>query len=119
MKFAILVLDAPISHQAAATAFAFARAVVERGHQLTQVFFYSDGAQNANRLAVPTADGDDMAGQWASLAEDHRVDLVVCAVAGRRRGLREANLAPGFRLSGLGQLMEAVALADRLVTFGG
>jgi len=119
VKFALLVNDAPFSRQAAATALAFARAVLERGHEVTQVFFYFDGVLNANRLAVPAADGVDLAAEWSSLAANDHVDLVVCAVAGRRRGQREANLTPGFRLSGLGQLAEAIMLADRLVTFGG
>jgi len=35
-----------------------------------------------------------------------------------RRGIREDNLAPGFRISGLGQLVEAGTKCDRLVTFG-
>lgn len=119
LKFALLVNDAPFSHQGAATALAFARASVARGHEVTQVFFYFDGVQNANRLSVAAADGIDMADEWAALARDHGVDLVVCGVAARRRGVREANLAPEFRLSGLGQLVEAMVVADRLVTFGG
>jgi tRNA 2-thiouridine synthesizing protein D len=55
---------------------------------------------------------------WSKLASEHDVDLVVCITAGLRRGVREANLAPGFRISGMGQLIEAAILADRLVTFG-
>jgi len=35
-----------------------------------------------------------------------------------RRGIRDENLASGFRISGLGQLVEAGIEADRLVTFG-
>ena len=31
---------------------------------------------------------------------------------------RTRNIAPGFRISGLGQLIEAGIQADRLVTFG-
>ena len=38
--------------------------------------------------------------------------------AGLRRGIKEDILADGFRISGLGQLIEAGIAADRLVTFG-
>jgi len=44
--------------------------------------------------------------------------LVVCVAAAMRRGIREENLAQGFRISGLGQLVEAGTQCDRLVTFG-
>jgi len=43
---------------------------------------------------------------------------VVCIAAALRRGIKESNLAEGFRISGLGQLVEAGIQADRLVVFG-
>lgn len=118
MKFAILVTEAPFGGQAAATALAFAQAAVARGHRIERVFFYCDGVHNANRLAAPPGGEANLVRDWSKLAHDHEVDLVVCINAGGRRGLREANLAPGFRISGLGQLVESVIQADRLVPFG-
>jgi tRNA 2-thiouridine synthesizing protein D len=43
---------------------------------------------------------------------------VVCISAAQRRGLAEENVAQGFRLGGLGQLLEATLLADRFIVFG-
>jgi tRNA 2-thiouridine synthesizing protein D len=54
---------------------------------------------------------------------------VVCIAAAQRRGLMDKseskrhgkdadNIAPGFRISGLGQLIEVGIEADRLVVFG-
>ena len=118
MKFTLLVTEAPFGGQAAATALAFAGAVLARGHAIEQVFFYCDGVQNANRLAAPPSGEANLVRGWSALADEKGIDLVVCINAGSRRGLREANLAPGFRISGLGQLVEAVIQADRLVPFG-
>lgn len=118
MKFAILVNAGPFSHQAADSALAFAQAVLASEHALVRVFFYFDGVHNANRLAAPSNGERNLVRAWSKLAGDHGVDLVVCIAAGLRRGVREANLAPGFRISGLGLLVEAGILADRLVTFG-
>jgi tRNA 2-thiouridine synthesizing protein D len=118
VKFAILVTAGPFSQQAAASALAFAQAVLASDHELVRVFFYFDGVHNANRLAAPANGERNLVRAWSKLASDHGVDLVVCIAAGLRRGVREANLAPGFRISGLGQLIEAGVLADRLVTFG-
>jgi len=55
--------------------------------------------------------------------------LVVCISAAQRRGLLHADeanrqgkldndLAAGFRISGLGQLVEATLVTDRLIVFG-
>uniref|UniRef100_UPI0025E3EE1B DsrE/DsrF/TusD sulfur relay family protein n=1 Tax=Thiobacillus sp. TaxID=924 RepID=UPI0025E3EE1B len=49
---------------------------------------------------------------------DHGVDLVVCVAAAQRRGITDDVLAPGYRISGLGQLVEMGIQYDRLVTFG-
>ena len=46
-----------------------------------------------------------------------RADFAVDAAA-LRRGIKEENLAPNFRISGLGQLVETGIQAERLVTFG-
>ena len=51
-------------------------------------------------------------------AAEHKVDLVVCVAAALRRGIKEEVLAPGFRISGLGQLVDSGIKADRMVTFG-
>jgi len=67
--------------------------------------------------------------RWSKLAEEHNLDMVVCVAAAQRRGIVDegemkrngkdaTNLAPGFRISGLGQLIEAGIQADRLVVFG-
>jgi tRNA 2-thiouridine synthesizing protein D len=38
--------------------------------------------------------------------------------AALRRGIKDENLASGFRISGLGQLTEAGIQTDRTVVFG-
>ena len=70
-----------------------------------------------------------MVNRWSELAEQHGLDMVVCVAAAQRRGILDAdeakrngkdgdNIAPGFRISGLGQLIEAGIQADRLLVFG-
>lgn len=118
MNFVLLVTAGPQGSQASDSALAFAKAVLAREHGLTRVFFYGDGVLNANRLAAPPADERHPGRDWSKLAAEHQVELVVCANAAVKRGIREVNLAPGFRISGLGQLTEAMVAADRMVTFG-
>ena len=130
MKFGILVNEGPYTHEASDTAYQFAKAVLEKGHEIFRVFFYHDGVNNGTRLTVPPQDERNIVKCWSELAEKHRLDLVICIAAAQRRGLMDAaeakrhgkdahNIAPGFRISGLGQLIEAGIQADRLVVFGG
>ncbi len=118
MKFGILVNEGPYQHQASDTAYQFCKAVLAKGWQVQRVFFYHDGVNNATKLTEPPQDDRNIVQRWSRLAEEHDIDLVVCVAAALRRGIREDNLAPGFRISGLGQLVESGIQADRLVVFG-
>jgi tRNA 2-thiouridine synthesizing protein D len=118
MKFGIVVNEGPYQHQSSDSAYLFAKAAIEKGHEVWRVFFYHDGVQNASKLTEPPQDDRNIVNRWTKLAEEHKVDLVVCVAAALRRGIKPENLAQGFRISGLGQLVEAGTQCDRLVTFG-
>ena len=118
MKFGLLINEGPYNHQAADTAYQFARAALAKGHEIQRVFFYNDGVNNASRLTEPPQDDRHIVNRWSALAAEHQVDLVVCVAAALRRGIKDEVLAPGFRISGLGQLVESGIEADRLVVFG-
>jgi tRNA 2-thiouridine synthesizing protein D len=129
MKFAIQVNEGPYQHQASDTAYQFAKAALEKGHEIFRVFFYHDGVNNATRLTTPPQDDRNIVERWAALAEQHNLDMVVCVAAAQRRGLVDegeakrngkdaTNIREPFRISGLGQLVEAAIQSDRLVVFG-
>ena len=129
MKFTIQVNEGPYQHQAADSAYRFAKAALAAGHQVFRVFFYHGGVNTATRLGLPPQDDRNVTALWTALAEQYGLDLVVCVAAAQRRGLLDEheakrggkdadNIAPGFRISGLGQLIEGAIEADRLIVFG-
>ncbi len=129
MKFGILVNEGPYQHQASDSAYQFTKSALDKGHEIYRVFFYHDGVHNGSRLTTPPQDDRHITQRWTELAEEHGLDLVVCVAAAQRRGIVDKdemkrhgkdanNIAPGFHISGLGQLIEAGIEADRLITFG-
>jgi tRNA 2-thiouridine synthesizing protein D len=129
MKFTIQVNEGPYTHQASDSAYQFAKAALAQGHEIYRIFFYHDGVNNATRLTTPPQDDRNIINRWSALAAEHSLDMVVCVAAAQRRGIADAdearrngkdahNLAPGFRISGLGQLIEGGIQSDRLVVFG-
>lgn len=143
MKFAIQVNEGPYQHQASDSAYFFAKAALEKGHEISRVFFYHDGVNNSSRLTTPPQDDRNIVSRWAELAEQYKIEspttedgkevmqteLVVCVAAAQRRGVVDegeakrngkdaTNIHPAFRISGLGQLVEAAIQSDRLVVFG-
>jgi len=129
MIFSLAVYSAPYSSQAGYTAYQFAVAALNQGHSVHRVFFYQDGVHNATNLAAPPQDEFNLQQAWQRLAKDHNLDFVVCVAAALRRGILDEaeakrynkpsdNLANEFTISGLGQLVEAAVISDRLISFG-
>lgn len=129
MKFGIMVSAGPYTHQASDTAYHFTEAALKNGHEIVRVFFYHDGVNNGTSLGVPPQDDRNITTRWSALAEKYDLDMVLCVAAAQRRGLLDqdeakragkdvSNMAAGFNISGLGQLIDAGIQADRLLVFG-
>lgn len=129
MKFAVMINEGPYTHQSSDTAYQFTKAALNQGHEIFRVFFYHDGVNNGTRFTAPPQDDRHLVNRWSELGQEHGIDLVVCVAAAQRRGIIDEdeakrhgkdgdNIAPGFRISGLGQLIEAGIQADRLIAFG-
>lgn len=129
MKFSLVIYAAPYSSESAATAFRFAQSVLAQGHELYRLFFFGDGVHNASMLTVLPQDEQNLQQQWHKLIEEHGLDSVICVSSAIRRGIVDQSEAERYELSGasayssseiagLGQLIDASAHSDRMVSFG-
>jgi tRNA 2-thiouridine synthesizing protein D len=129
MKLTIQVNEGPYQHQASDSAYFFAKAALDKGHEIFRIFFYHDGVNNGTRLTTPPQDDRNVVNRWSELGKEHDLDMVICVAAAQRRGIVDdgeaerngkdaTNIADGFRISGLGQLIEGAVESDRLVIFG-
>ena len=125
MKYTLLINGGPGS-QSAETALDIAQALLASGHTLYRLFFYQSGVLLARR---ELSDAASPARRWQQLVTDTGVDAVVCISAAVRRGLISEEesrgmtphyeaVADGFQVSGLGQLAEAMAHSNRVMSFG-
>ncbi len=114
MQFLLIVLGAPGSGAASASALRFARACLAAGHGVRQVFFHADGVHAAAPPEAVAGEPDLDAG-WRTLAAAG-VPLLACSTAAARRGvvpLPAAAVQPGS----LSQLAAALAPGSRVITF--
>lgn len=130
MIYSLLVTSSPASGQTALTAARFAETLLARGHTIHRVFFLDEGVMCGSNNTVFPQDETDGVAAWVALAEDHGVELVLCIASALRYGMLDETEAgrhekpvptthPAFVVSGLGQLVDAAANSDRLVSFGG
>lgn len=130
MIYSLLVLSSPASGNGAQTAATFAQSVIERGHSIYRVFFLDAGTYTGAAAAVFPQDEANRIDPWVELAEQHGAELILCVSSALKRGMLDQSEAkryekqastihPAFTISGLGQLVDASACSDRLITFGG
>jgi len=129
MKFAIALFSPPHA-PSSRRALRFAQAALDEGHEIVRLFLYQEGVHSASSHVVSPQDELNLTQEWQTFVSDNQLDGVVCIAAALRRGVLDgdearrysrdgANLQEPWSLSGLGQLHEAVQVADRLVSFGG
>jgi tRNA 2-thiouridine synthesizing protein D len=129
MSISILVLGAPFQSEACYSAYRYAKAALETSVKVDRVFFYQSAVHSASALSCTPRDEYNLYAAWQDLKKTYQLDLVVCIAAAARRGIIDEseakrhdkvahNMSSDFELSGLGQLIEAIATTDRLITFG-
>ena len=122
MRFAVVVSAPP---SPAAQPLRLVEALLAAGHSLARVFFLRDGVRHGEP-------GSAMALAWTELQSRHpALELALCIGAAERRGIPEQAASAGnpgqvqpadharlgFIHLGLGQLVAALADADRVVDF--
>jgi tRNA 2-thiouridine synthesizing protein D len=128
MNVSLLILSEPYSSQSSLSALKYAKAALSAGHSIIRVFFYHNGAHTGSILQTPQSDEVNIQQEWVKLANEHKLDLVICIAAALKRGNLSAdeanrydrqqyNIEAPFELSGLGQLLDAQLNSDQLITF--
>lgn len=117
MRYVLAIKSPVYGGQGAYLAYQFAQALLEKQHQISQIFFFQNGVDNGNRLTDPASDEFDLVRAWQNLSREQQIPLHLCIAASQRRGIVADNLADGFVLAGLGEFSKAVLESDRLITF--
>jgi tRNA 2-thiouridine synthesizing protein D len=125
MKYSLFIYS-DNNDNGAATALSLAQAIVDSQHTLYRLFFYREGVMLAQKNSTRSLPPQNA---WQQFVHDNDLDAVVCVSAAVRRGLVSEqgsqstalayeHIASGFQVSGLGQLADALANSDRIVSFG-
>lgn len=129
MKYTLVLHCAGDDIESARTALDFAGALLTKGHEIFRIFFYGPACALANRYCEYPESQFNPYASWAAFLSQNDLEACVCIAAANRRGLfsqqqseqlsppTSATIAAPFVLTGLGQLIEACALCDRVITF--
>jgi tRNA 2-thiouridine synthesizing protein D len=118
-KLAVVVTTPPYSNLSV-TALDYIETALKSGIELVGVFFYQDGVIHANQQAQIASDEFQCIKHWQTLQQTFKLPLYLCVTAAEKRGLSDEqpnNIHSIFTVSGLGELVELVHKADRVVQF--
>ena len=113
MKFALIVRNSHLNNNYSALKFAQS-AVLQ--HTISCIYFVFDGAYTADKYIDMPTDEFNLSRSWSEFASKYNIDLLVCAASGLRRGISETNLAQGFKMGSIGQLVQSCDEADRVLS---
>lgn len=128
MQYTIVIQSSPNQNGSALAALKFSQALLASSHSIFRVFLYGEGVLVSNSQSVPPQDELKLSESWAEFIRENKIDAVVCIAAALKRGIlnqtesdRYDKSSPAmddsYDLSGLGQLIEASALSDKVITF--
>lgn len=117
----LLLLSSAPTNRLAWHAFDLANFLLSQQQKIS-VFFYQDAVHVANQLNWRPTDEPSLSQRWLSLG----IDLPVCVSAALHRGITDqdnalrhqlatVNLISGFRLTGLGELADAMLETKRII----
>ena len=129
MNFALNIQGSPYTSNSLWSALHLAEACLHEGDCIHRGFFSHDAVLGANALQAPPQDEMNLTTAWQTLGQNFELDLCLCVASCLRRGILNdseaqrfektaSNLASGFNISGLGQLIEASLVSDRVISFG-
>ena len=93
MNYVLAVKSPVYGKQGAFLAYQFAQALLEKGHVISQIFFFQDGVSNGNGLVYPANDEFNLTQAWQAFSAQHHIPLHLCVAASQRRGVVDALTA--------------------------
>lgn len=127
--YTVLITESPFNGQACANSLHFSQALLKRGHKIRSAFFYQQASIVGNQFISCTEDENNIIRQWQQFAVEQQIECGLCITSCLRQGIVDntyakqfslsvANIAPGFTIKGLTELMICINDSDRFIQFG-
>ncbi len=121
----VIAVKSPIYGKQGHFSLSICKCINQKGHEISQIFFFQDGVSNGNALVYPANDEVNLQKHWQMFSITYNIPLHLCVSASQRRGVVDNlttpttahyNLAEEFIIAGLGEFIAASLNADRVIT---
>ncbi|MBZ9610706.1 DsrE/DsrF/TusD sulfur relay family protein [Rheinheimera maricola] len=118
-RFGLLLTCNGFANQNLASVMLFARAALNKGHEIDHLFLYQDAVYSVAAHTDLPADEPDLASELAQFCQQHAIALLFCITAAEKRGV-VSDIRParaGYIAAGLAEFAMRQVNIDKLVQF--
>ncbi len=116
--FTFMVCTEPYKHQAVDTMLNMGKAILEKGHTITGIFFFGSGVYNLKKEISCGTDIRNIPELLENFCKENEVKVVGCATWVALTGVNEKEMIDGAKEEGLGDLSNWVSESDKFIVFG-
>lgn len=113
-----MVCTEPYKHQAIDTMLNMGKAILEKGHTITGIFFFGSGVYNLKKEISCGTGTRNIPARLEAFCKENRVPVVGCSTWVGLTGVSEDEMIDGAKEEGLGDLSNWVAESDKFIVFG-
>lgn len=114
MKLAFVVMTEFLKYQPVYTMMKLVEAAKSKSHEILGIFFFGSGVLNIQKGAHLGKDTRNIPSELANLG----VPIIACQTWADNYSIFEENAIDGADITGLGELSNITAEADKVIVFG-
>jgi sulfur relay protein TusD/DsrE len=118
VSFTLVVCTEPYKFEAMDTLLNLGQSILEKGHQITGIFFYGSGVYNINKKINISKSMKNIPKELELFVEENNLNTSACSTWINFTGLKQDNFIKGACQVGLGGLSDWMAKSDRVIVFG-
>lgn len=99
------------------SAYFFADALLNKGHNLKGIFFLNDAVFTALKNPDFLNNEASSSEYWRNLKIKKNLNLIICSNSALKRGIMKENIFSEFILGGAGALFDFLDNSEKVITF--
>jgi sulfur relay (sulfurtransferase) complex TusBCD TusD component (DsrE family) len=117
-SFTFVVCAEPYKYEAIDTVLNLSEAIIEKGHEITGIFFYGSGVYNIKEKIIKDSSIRNLSLRLEKFCNSHDIEFSACSTWTSFTGIKSEEFVEGANQEGLGSLSLMASKSDKVIFFG-
>lgn len=118
VSFTFVVCAEPYKYEAMDTVINLGEVLVNKGHQITGIFFYGSGVYNIKERNIKDSSVRNLPKRLEKFCRNNNIEFAACSTWTSFTGIKSNEFIDGAYQEGLGGLSLMIAESDKVIFFG-